>query len=496
MSLRSKILLLLLVFIANEVKGVQYTYEYNTNCSKAYKLYMSLKIDEGNKVIRSQLLNDPYNLMATYVADYDDVLTLLFNGDIDDYNSRKGHLNQRLDLLDKGDEKSPWHKLCKAGLYMHWALVNVRFGENLKAANYFRKSYALMKDNRKAFPDFEYNDMYLGMEEAALGAVPDDFKWIASIFGMSGNVKKGVNRLSNFLNKHNSDDPLYLEAQIYYSYLRFYLQSDQVGTWSYLNSRSFSTTNNLLFSFVRSNIALNYRKADHAFSELSRFSGTRDFQKYPILQYELGAALMHKLDKRASEYFLDFLQKYKGRLFVKDTWQKLAFINYIYNDMKKAEYARGQILTHGSTIVDADKQALRFAKEDSWPNKTLLQVRLLIDGGFYNDALSKIERYDERDFPATADRLEYLFRYARIFDEMSNDAKAIQYYQKVIDQGQERKEHFAARSALQIGFIYEAEGKDVNAVRMYRIALAMKNHDYKNSIDQQAKAGINRLTIK
>ena len=65
-------------------------------------------------------------------------------------------------------------------------------GENFKAATTFRKSYLLLKENKKLFPDFDYNDIFLGVEEAVVGTVPDDYRWIATVFGMKGDVKRGV----------------------------------------------------------------------------------------------------------------------------------------------------------------------------------------------------------------------------------------------------------------------------------------------------------------
>ncbi|HTM67052.1 MAG TPA: tetratricopeptide repeat protein, partial [Flavipsychrobacter sp.] len=59
-----------------------------------------------------------------------------------------------------------------------------------------------------------------------------------------------------------------------------------------------------------------------------------------------------------------------------------------------------------------------------------------------------------------------------------------------------RQEHYAARSALQMGMLYEKSGNTNEAVKCYNECLSMRNHDFQANIDQQAKAGINRLTAK
>lgn len=456
---------------------------------------MALHLDEGTAELVQEIKENPYNAMATYLADYHDCLLLLFNGNKTDYEQRKGHMDSRLSILDRGDNRSPWFLLCKAGIYLHWAFVDIRMGENFKAATYFRKSFILLKENRKKFPSFEYNNIFWGLETAAVGAIPDDYKWIASIFGMRGDVKRGLNDMGSFINTHTAQDPLRNEAVIFYNYFRFYLLSQHQEAWNYINSNQFPVNNNLLNLFVRMNIAVNYRKADVAIQSIKLAQQDARYNDYPILDYELGSALFLKLNLNCINTFQRFLSRYKGNFFVKDTWQKIAYAYYMQGNMRDAEAAKDKIKTEGTTSVDADKQALRFAKNGEWPNKTLLEARLLTDGGYAKQALDKISSIRESTLDV-AGKLEYYFRLGRIYDELGSEAKALQYYQAAINLGREREEHFAARSALQMAFIYEQEGKINDALNKYKECVSMQDHDFKNSIDQQAKAGINRLTVK
>lgn len=468
-------------------------YDYNANCREAYGYFLSLQPAQGQALLKKDATAHPENLMGVYLADYDDCLLLLFNGDETDYERLKGNMSKRLGQLDKGDDKSPWHRLCRSGVYLHWAFVSIRFGDNLKAAGLFRKSFALIKENRRRFPDFEYNDVFYGLEEAALGAIPNDYKWIASIFGLKGDIKKGAHRLTSFLKKHNESDMLYKEAYIYTTYLRFYLLSDKVGVWDDL--LKLDCDQDLMMSFLKANIAINNRHSDVAIRVLDSAKKLPLYNKYPIMNYEMGQALYHKLDRRCVSAFDAFLNKYKGGLFVKDVYKKLSLVYYLNGDQQKAQIAKAYINNVGSTVVDADKQAVRFASKKEWPNKELLKASLLVDGGYYNDALAVLQKYNETLFSNTADKLEFLFWMGRANDELGKDQLAIKYYQSTIVLGKDRKEHFAARSALQIGFIYEEQGKKASAILMYKRVLGMDDHDYKNSIDQQAKAGINRLTV-
>lgn len=471
----------------------QYHYRYTDNCRAAYQQYMALLPENARAKLRNELISDPYNLMATYISDYEDCLLLLFNGNRVDYNQLKHHQYERLKLMERGDESSPWHRLCQAGIYMHWAFVHLRFNENLKAGTNFRKSFLLLKENQRLFPRFEYDDIFLGIEEATVGSLPENYKWIASILGMRGNIHSGAGKVKQFINSHDENDLFYNEALIYYAYLSYYVLSDKDEAWRTVSSGKFQTSDNLLNTFVKINIAINYRKASVAQTLLQQASQWDNYAKYPVFDYEYGYALLYSLDYTAVNRFRSFLSAYKGSLFVKDAWQKLAYAYYLQGDRKMAEYCREKIIKSGTANTDSDKQALRFAQQGSWPHHTLLKAQLLTDGGYYHKAQKILSATTPDDYNTIPLQLEYYFRLARVNDELGSTKTAIQHYKKAIEIGRNRPEQYAARSALQLGFLYEKNAQGENAARMFELALSMQDHDFKNSIDQQAKAGINRL---
>lgn len=476
-------------------KAQHFTFEYNSNCKKAYAQYLSLQLQEGNATIIQEVRQNPYNLLATYIADYDDFLLLLFNGNSTEWKQRKGHFDDRLDLINKGDDKSPWLRLCKAGIYLHWAVIHGRFGENFKVATQFRKSYQLLKENKEKFPGFTPNDVFLGLEEAVVSTIPEDYKWLASVFGMKGNVKNGITKLTNYLNASTvTNDFLREEALLYNCYLKFYLLSQQGEVWNFVNSNDFSVQGNLLRTFVKTNISLNYRKAETAIQTLHYAQTLSNYNQFPTMDYEFGNALMLKLDyANALVYLQRYSMRNAGKLYTKDCWQKMSLAWYLQQNPAKAQYCLEQIKKQGNAMVDADKQAQHFAEAGIWPQPSLLQARLLIEGGFYNQALTKLSTLKENEL-GISDKLEYYFRLGRIYDEIDDDTKALQFYRAAINAGQERQEQFAARSALQIALMYERKNNRKEAINYFQLCLKMRHHDFQSSLDQQAKAGLNRLS--
>jgi len=472
----------------------KYVYDFNSRCQQAYQSLVSLRIAEGNALLREELKDNPNNLIPVLLANYDDCLTLLFNGDPNEYNRRKANLDKRLDLLEQGDEQSPWYKYCIGVLHFQWAAVRIRYNEYWSAGLEFRKSFIQLKDNRKQFPAFRNNQVLLGLEEAIVGTIPDSYKWISGMLGMKGDVRKGTAQIVDFLSHRDGSTALMREEAIFfYCYLKFSFLSDHKSVWKYLDESVLDFRNNHLYAFMKANFALNDNKAQLAEQVLKGRNMGSEYLDVPVFNYQLGTALLQKMDDDCIAYFQQFLNRYKGKLFVKDAYQKMSFYYLALGDLPQAINYKNKIVKAGSEQVDADKQAQRYATNIQMPNPFLLKARLLSDGGYYEQALDELKGSRAADFPNTADQLEFNYRYARIYTLMAQPAKAIPFYEATIRAGANRQEHFAARSALEMGQIYEQQGLNEKAIACYRKCIAMKNHDYKSSLDQKAKAGIDRL---
>lgn len=475
--------------------AADYEFLYTKECAQAYNHFMSLQKDKGKIVLQKSVREKPNNLMNAYIADYENFFELLLNGDPAILAKHRNQLTETIQLLSKGSSDDPYTRLTQAGTYLRWAIIYGRFGESFKAAISYRKAYQLIRENKQRFPQFAPNQVFYGICEAIAGAVPDEHKWLASMLGIKGDVRTGINRMLHYINSQTDNNAfLKAEATLAWCYLSFYLQAKKEQVWEYLQSGQFITKDNLLHCFIKANIALNYRKADEAINIL-RFAEQNfaDYNRYPVLDYELGVALFHRLDPACIRYLSAYIQHHKSKLFIKDAWYMISLSWFLHGNIEKARAARLQILRSGSRITDADKLAHRFAEHNSWPQSDLLKVQLLCDGGYYSDALKILKSTPLQKLTTTADSANYFFREGRIYDETGYDALAIEAYRKTLRIGSKLKEHYAARAALQMGMIYEERGDMELAILSYRKCLSLKGHDFQASIDQQAKAGLNRL---
>jgi tetratricopeptide (TPR) repeat protein len=122
----------------------------------------------------------------------------------------------------------------------------------------------------------------------------------------------------------------------------------------------------------------------------------------------------------------------------------------------------------------------------------LLKARLLSDGGYQTQAITILTGKTSNDFENEADKTEFAYRLGRIYDLLEQHDNAIKFYKSAIEKGSNQPEYFAAKAALLAGNIYENKGQYAKAIELYNICIDMKDHAFKNSLDQKAKSGIQR----
>ncbi len=491
-----KIVLIVFAFlfiIAVKAEGV---YEFNSTCQQAYLDISKLKFNNAKILLERAKLQNPNNLIPILLENYIDFFPLFLNEDAEEYAKFKVRIADRIKLLESGQQSSPFYKFCLSVVYMQKAAIEIKFVENWRAGWDIRKSYQLVKDNRKAFPTFVPNDLVLGILQTVTSIVPKGYAALVSLLGMSGSMTEGIKLIDGFV---NSSDPyaklMNTEGTLVYCYFIFYLQNKHNEVFAIIKNKKLDVVNNLALAYMASNLAINEKQIDYAKSIILNRNKSPEYLQLSVWDYEMGYIKLYRQEfQESASYFETYLSNFKGNFYVKDTYLKLSWCYYLQGNMTAAEAAKNNIIKKGALYTDADKQALEEVKTIGWPNITLLKARLLNDGGLNRDALQLLNTKSNATFTKDADKLQYNYRFARINDDMHNDAEAIEYYLKTIETGANRKEYYAARAALQVGEIYERQNKKTIAISYYQKCLDMKDHEYKNSLDQKAKSGIARCT--
>lgn len=476
------------------VAKAEKVFDFNSTCQQAYQQISSLKINAGAQLVQQARKENPDNLIPEILDSYIDFYILFLNEDQAEYDKRMPHFDERLEKIEEGPDNSPFYNYCRTVVYMQKACVEIKFGRQWAAGWSFRKAFTLVKENKSKHPSFLLNNMIYGPMQVAAGTIPSGYKWLAGILGIKGSVKDGMALMQQFLNSNDAMAKLFFnEASFYYCYILFYVQNQPEKVFQYLNQRKLDLVNNHLLAYMATNLALNQKKTEYAKNIILNRNQSAEYLDVAIWDFEMAYVKLHHLETgEAIQYFQRFFNRFKGKFYVKDAYEKLSWCYYLQGNIAAAENARKLILQKGSLITDADKQAQKDAKSGVWPNSILLKVRVLNDGGYNSEALALLHGKSAADFDRPEDKLEFAYRVGRIYDDTGRDEEAIKMYLSAIQLGRGRTEYYAARAALQIGWIYERQGKKDTALKYYTQCMDMKDHDYKDSLDQKAKAGIAR----
>ena len=485
---------LLLFLLSSNVLSAQQQYNWNDNVQTIYESITSLRIPEARKLIAIEKLKSPNNLAYALLDSYADLYQLFFNESTSDYNTLYPQFEKRINLLKAGPKNSPFYLYSLGLLHLHKAVAAVRFDRNWDAALDFRRAYFNFKDNSKLYPSFSPNNLYFGLLTTLVGSAPTNYQWMLNLLGFNGNIVKGNELVLSYINSKDVYAKICLnEALLIYPYLVMNFEGNTKKTFDFIEHNNYDFKKNHIHAYMATNLYLNHQNATKALELANGIEMTSAYLNIPFWHYEKGFAYFNQMKfDLAQKEFLEFTNKFKGNFYIKDTYEKLSWIALLQNNMKQAIFYRNELLSNGSQTTDADKLAQQNANAGVWPNALLLKARILSDGGFQKQALMILADKTTLDFSTRADRAEFSYRLARIYDIMGDQEQAIKFYKSTIQKGAELPDYFASRAALQIGLIFEANKKFKEAIEYYNICIAMKNHAFKNSMDQKAKSGIIR----
>lgn len=468
-------------------------FDFNPGCRRAYRAIVQLRLDEGGQLLAAEKKRDPDNLIPFFLDNYIDFFRLFFNEDAAEYSAAKARLDQRLESMNEGPENSPFSLFTRSVIHFQWAAIKIKMGSSLDAGLEFRRSFLESQDCRQKFPDFGPALMVSGAMHVVAGTIPDGYRWLSNLLGIRGSVKEGMGELDQFLGMNDEWSELYRdEANFYYLYLQFYILNKHEQVFAYIRQHNLDVRNNYLYAYLYANLCINDQQSALAERIIDGRSHAPGYLDMPVWDLEMGYALLNHLEPGTPAYLERFLRRFTGRFYVKDALEKLSWYYYLRGDNAVADSLRREVIRRGTAESDADRQALKAARSGIWPDKTLLRARLLTDGGYFEEALRSLQGVSTSSFARPEERCELAYRLARIYDGLGRKDDAITAYLTTIKTGEGLREYYAARAALQAGYIYEEKGDCGRAVGFFQKCLSLKDHDYKNSLDQRAKSGIAR----
>ncbi|RFS14555.1 lipopolysaccharide assembly protein LapB [Emticicia sp. C21] len=491
MNFTTRLLIGILIFPWYSYAG---DFELTPNFQKAYQEVFKFKVQSAKNILLSESKESPFR---AYLENYIDLVEML-NWDEEQYYEKIKHREEdRLDLIEDLDEKSPYNRFLRAEIKMHWALIKLRFGHEFKAAYNIIEASKLLEENQKLFPGFLPNYKSLGCLHIIIGSVPDNFRWALKILGLKGSVNQGLVELDKA-----AKDPIWGNEALYCSY---YIQAfvikldekEQVALLKFIDAQP----DNLNVHFIGLAVSLRSNNAEQAQRILKRLPTGNEYLACPIIDlYKADVALMQGHYQQSTGFYANYLRNSKVKTFLKDTYFKLFLTNYLLNGEKQALTYLLKIPSAGNTVSEADKAAEKFyenySKSHTLPNKLLLQAKLSLDGGYFPRALTFIETISEDDLITQKEKTEYYFLAGKAFQKNGQTDKATAYYQRAISLNDKQHWYFGAGSALQLGYIFQEKAQKNQAKAWFEKAISYKNHEYKNTIDSKARAALSEMGFR
>lgn len=488
-----KILLITLLSFSFSLNS-KANFDFNSNCIKAYQAIFDLRLSDAKALIQNEKKQNPKNGITILLDNYVDYFTLLASENKADYERLKNLKSSRLEALEKQNKNSPYYLFAQAEINLQWGMLKSRFQDYMSSGLDIKKASNLIAENAIKYPSFLPNKKSSGLIDVIFGSIPSNLKGIFSALGIKGNANSGIRTLES-LSSTISKSPysFYKDEVVFFlCYIETDLVHNKANYNKIMNLTSTMDDSSLLKTYLQGYVSARSAQNDRAIDYLLNRPKGNDYINFPVLNYHLGNAKLNRMDNDANVYLINYLKEYKGINYIKDGYLKLAYYFYLRGDNAKYNAFLKMVKTQGALYDEKDKQALKEASENP-PDMDLLKARLYFDGGYYPKALAQLAGKDVGDFKLKRDQIEFFYRLGRIYDESGRDMEAVVHYQKAINAGKLTSYYYAANAALSIGNIYEKRSDKAKASSFYKQAIAMKDHEYENSIETKAKDGMRRM---
>ncbi len=473
-----------------------FPYALTPSLQQAYNEVFKLRINAARQLLAKEKNKNAFSI---YVENYADMVALLVSDNKHLFEKLTPNQDKRLAFLADLPENSPYQRFLQAEIRLHWAFIKLKFGREVSGSWDIIKAYRLLEENAQKYPDFVPTYKSLGLLHVLIGSTPQNYQWVAKLLGLKGNIPQGLREIQTVVQK---DELFAKEAKLIeillHSYILKFSEIQNTELLQLVNSQP----DNLLLYFFGTTISMKDGRSEQALQLLNQRPTGTPYLAFPFLEYLKGEILLQKSQyQEARTQLVFFLNQYKGQNFLKDTYLKLFLSHWLVNDDALAQSYLNKILTVGDTYVESDKAAQKFAENFrkgaiSAQQKVLMKARLAFDGGYLQEAMNTLRSFQESSFPNGRDKAEYQYRLGRILQRHNQLDGAIPHYERAIVLSQTQGLYFGATSALQLGYIYQNKGQKSKAIVCFKQALNFPKHEYKNSVDNKARAALTLMGVE
>lgn len=455
---------------------------------RAYSALIDFNIQETKNQLDLFSRTKTAHPFQWYIASMEASAQLLSTGDKNDYLQKKHLEDIYLEHARKLSEDDPYRSFLIVEIKMQWALVKLKFGDEITAMWNLRQVYLQSKKALVKFPDFLPLYKTYGFLQTLFSGTPKKYQWVVRLFGINPDMEVAIDLLTKAYRDDNIVAPEagIITALIYTYYYERYDEAILICQ-QLLANHSESMLVRLVYAFIliKDSDDANARIVLSGMPEAS--SG---YLQIPAWYYTLGEIDIHDGNyKEAISHYKRFLEMQKGKDLIKDAHYKIAMCYWLSDQPTFAKQEMDIAAVSGETQTEMDIYADYIVSLGKLPNRQLLKARYYTDGGYFQKADSILNAIEPSCFKELSGHVEYCYRRARLYHKTGQIANAISFYKKTIEiQGKEPL-YFAPNSCLQLGYILQDNAPEKACIYLRQV-LEYKFKIYYHSIQQKAKLAL------
>lgn len=481
-----------IIFLLFATLGLKAHFVFDDHNKEAYNDLLCLKLEKAQKLTNHSLSISPNNGISLYLNAYIATIKLFLDDNQAQYESQLKTQDQLEDKFKHLKEESPYKMFLLAEHKLHWAMLKMKFGDELSGALDLREAYKMLESNIAKYPNFKPNYKSMGVLHILVGTVPSNYRWIVNIVGMTGSIPQGCKELKMCIDDHNEFS---LEAELYRLLIDAYILKRQKESIQELKNLYRKHYDNLTLALVLASSMLHNQLSSEAYMILQSRPASEDYYKTNVATKMLGDCYFFDLKyAEAIICYQSFLKTYKGENYKKDINFKFFLMEWFQKGTQN-QVILNKVLNEGNTVFEVDKHALRFATDIKLQNIQLTKARVLFDGGFFERSEHVLESIKPTDLPTNLLKQEYCYRKGRVYSSVGKTNQAIEAYKKAVSyHNVATNAYYAPNACLQLGYLYLDRYDYVNAKIYFKKSINdYSGHEYESSIESKARLALKEL---
>lgn len=462
---------------------------FEPELERIYQLVLNLQTEQAYSALAK--INTKTNVFhKIYVQSFCETLDVLITEDEKRFEQVDLLFKERIKYL-QGLPEGPEMLFLQAELELQRGFNLINLNQEISAVFAIRTAYNRTQECMKKYPDFVPIKKTSGVIQVMIGSIPDKFHWFMSLLGLKGSVALGQKQLNEL---RNSKSSLSTEASILYFTIKGFINQQFDEASRGIAEALRQQPDSRLLMFLAVNMMMKNSQGEAALHVIQELDQHKEGLQMHYIEYLRGEALLQRGEYLpAIEAYQYFIKQYKSKSFKKDAYFKISLCYYLMGKMDLAKSNFEIARKTGKDVAEPDKYAAAQLAENVFPNAKILRVRFYTDGGYYKQAKEVLNSVVPHDLATAKDQTEFYYRKARLSHKTGELSAAKLFYSQTIDMTGQKPWYFAPNSALQLGYIAQAQKDIPTAKKYFEMALSYKRHEYKNSIDGKAKSALEQL---